>query len=60
MLGIFEKLKEKKCDLNEISSADKAVLITTLLIECAKSDDEFSDKEEKSNKKNSSKQTSSR
>ena len=52
MLGIFEKLKEK-CDLNEFSSADKAVLITTLLIECAKSDDEFSDKG-KSNKKNSS------
>ena len=45
MLGIFEKLKEKKCDLNEFSSSDKAVLITTLLIECAKSDDEFSDKE---------------
>ena len=51
MLGIFEKLKEKKCDLNEFSSADKAVLITTLLIECAKSDDVFSDKEENQIKK---------
>ena len=45
MLGIFEKLKENNCNFSEISSSDKAVLITTLLIECAKSDDEFSDKE---------------
>ena len=51
MLGIFEKLKENNCNFSEITSSDKAVLITTLLIECAKSDDEFSDKEKNQIKK---------
>ena len=51
MLAIFEKLKNKDIKTQEFSSTDKAILISTLLIECARSDDNFSDIEKEQIKK---------
>ncbi len=44
MLNVFSKIKEK--NFEEVSNGDKAIMITSLLIECAKSDENFSEKEE--------------
>ena len=45
MFAIFEKLKNEDFRTEELSDIDKAVLISTLLVECARSDDNFSDTE---------------
>ena len=44
MFAIFEKLKNENLKTQELSPIDKAVLISTLLVECA-SDDTFTDTE---------------
>ncbi len=41
MLSIFKKLKDDKPSFEELNGLDKAVLISSLMIECAKSDDSF-------------------
>ena len=51
MLTIFEKLKKEDIKTQEFSDIDKAILISTLLIECARSDDNFSDIEKEQIKK---------
>ena len=51
MLAIFEKLKNENLKTQELSSIDKAILISTLLVECAKSDDNFTDTEKEQIKK---------
>ena len=51
MFAIFEKLKKKDIKTQEFSATDKAILISTLLIECARSDDNFSDIEKEQIKK---------
>ena len=43
MLDIF--LQSKNKNFEDISNMDKAIMITSLMIECAKSDDNFSDSE---------------
>ncbi len=43
MLKIFEKVKKTK--FSEINNHDKAIFITSLMIECAKIDDNFEKKE---------------
>ena len=45
MFAIFEKLKSEDFKTQELSSIDKAILISTLLVECARSDDNFTDTE---------------
>ena len=51
MFTIFEKLKKDDIKTQEFSATDKAILISTLLIECARSDDNFSDIEKEQIKK---------
>ena len=51
MFTIFEKLKKENIKTQEFSATDKAILISTLLIECARSDDNFSDIEKEQIKK---------
>ena len=51
MFAIFEKLKNENLKTQELSSIDKAILISTLLVECARSDDNFSDTEKEQIKK---------
>ena len=51
MFAIFEKLKNENLKTQELSSIDKAVLISTLLVECARSDDNFTDTEKEQIKK---------
>ena len=45
MLNIFKSLKENKGDIESASDEEKGIMITTLLVEAAKSDDEFADEE---------------
>lgn len=45
MLDIFKNLKEKKGNIESASDEEKGIMITTLLVEAAKSDDEFADEE---------------
>ncbi|MFL2650184.1 MAG: TerB family tellurite resistance protein [Alphaproteobacteria bacterium] len=45
MLNIFKNLKEKKGNIESASDEEKGIMITTLLVEAAKSDDEFADEE---------------
>lgn len=51
MFAIFEKLKSENLKTQELSSIDKAILISTLLVECARSDDNFTDTEKEQIKK---------
>ena len=51
MFAIFEKLKNDNLKTQELSSIDKAILISTLLVECARSDDNFTDTEKEQIKK---------
>ena len=51
MFAIFEKLRKEDLKTQELSSIDKAILIATLLVECARSDDNFKDKEKEQIKK---------
>ena len=51
MFAIFEKLKSEDLKTKELSSIDKAILISTLLVECARSDDNFTDTEKEQIKK---------
>ena len=51
MFAIFEKLKNENIKSQELSSIDKAILISTLLVECARSDDNFTDTEKEQIKK---------
>ena len=51
MFAIFEKLKSEDLKTQELSSIDKAILISTLLVECARSDDSFTDTEKEQIKK---------
>tara|TARA_A200000113_G_scaffold217159_1_gene223251 strand:+ start:78 stop:530 length:453 start_codon:yes stop_codon:yes gene_type:complete len=45
VLNIFKNLKEKKGNIESASDEEKGIMITTLLVEAAKSDDEFADEE---------------
>ena len=45
MLSIFKRLKNEKPTFEELNGFDKAVLISSLMIECAKVDDSFDQKE---------------
>ena len=45
MLNIFKNLKENKGNIESASDEEKGIMITTLLVEAAKSDDEFADEE---------------
>lgn len=45
MLSIFKNLKENKGNIDSASDEEKGIMITTLLVEAAKSDDEFADEE---------------
>ena len=45
MLNIFKNLKEKKGNIESACDEEKGIMITTLLVEAAKSDDEFADEE---------------
>ena len=45
MLNIFKNLKENKGDIESASNEEKGIMIATLLVEAAKSDDEFADEE---------------
>ena len=45
MLNIFKSLKENKGDIESASDEEKGIMITTLLVEAAKSDGEFSEDE---------------
>ena len=45
MLPFFEKLKNKEYKNKDISNDEKNILITSLLIECAKGDYDFSERE---------------
>ena len=49
--AIFEKLKREDLKTQELSSIDKAILISTLVVECARSDDNFTDTEKEQIKK---------
>ena len=51
MFAIFEKLKSEDLKTQELSSIDKAILIATLLVECARSDDNFKETEKEQIKK---------
>jgi len=51
MFAIFEKLKSEDLKTQELSSIDKAILISTLLVECARSDGNFTDTEKEQIKK---------
>ena len=51
MFAIFEKLKSEDLKTQKLSSIDKAILISTLLVECARSDDNFTDTEKEQIKK---------
>ena len=51
MFAIFEKLKNENLKTQELTSIDKAILISTLLVECARSDDNFTDIEKEQIKK---------
>ena len=46
MISIFRKIKEENISFEDFSNQEKAVLITSLMIECAKSDGLFSENEE--------------
>ena len=45
MLNIFKSLKENKGNIESASDEEKGIMITTLLVEAAKSDDEFAEEE---------------
>ena len=45
MLNLFKTFKENKNNIDSVSDEDKGIMITTLLMEAAKSDDSFSDSE---------------
>ena len=45
MLNFLEKFKKNQTDLVEATGEEKNILITSLLIECAKEDGDFSEKE---------------
>jgi len=45
MISIFKKLKDEKPSFDELSDLDKAGLVSSLMIECANSDDSFDQKE---------------
>jgi len=45
MLNIFKSLQENKGRIESASDEEKGIMITTLLVEAAKSDDEFADEE---------------
>ena len=45
MLNFLEKFKNDKTELTGATSEEKNILIASLLIECAKEDDDFSDDE---------------
>ena len=45
MFNIFESLKENKGDIESASDEEKGIMITTLLVEAAKSDGDFSEDE---------------
>ena len=45
MLNIFKSLKENKGDIESASDEEKGIMITTLLVEAAKSDGDFSEDE---------------
>ena len=45
MLPFFEKLKKKEHKNKDISNDERNILITSLLIECAKGDYDFSERE---------------
>ena len=45
MLNIFKSLKENKGHIESASDEEKGVMIATLLVEAAKSDDEFAEEE---------------
>ena len=51
MFAIFEKLKSEDLKTHQLSPIDKAILISTLLVECARSDDNFTDTEKEQIKK---------
>ena len=51
MLSIFKKLKDERLSFEELNGLDKAVLISSLMIECAKIDDSFDQQEHKLIKK---------
>ncbi len=46
MISIFRKIKKKDISFEDFSNQEKAILITSLMIECAKSDGTFSANEE--------------
>lgn len=45
MLNIFQSLKENRGNIESASDEEKGIMITTLLVEAAKSDDSFADEE---------------
>ena len=45
MLNIFQNLKENRGNIESASDEEKGIMITTLLVEAAKSDDSFADEE---------------
>ena len=45
MLNIFKNLKENKINIESASDEEKGIMITTLLVEAAKSDDAFDEQE---------------
>lgn len=45
MLNIFKSIKENKGNIESATDEEKGVMITTLLVEAAKSDDAFDEKE---------------
>jgi uncharacterized tellurite resistance protein B-like protein len=45
MLNIFKNLKENKTNIESASDEEKGIMITTLLVEAAKSDDAFDEQE---------------
>jgi len=45
MLNIFKSLKENKGNIESATDEEKGIMITTLLVEAAKSDDDFAEEE---------------
>tara|TARA_X000000950_G_scaffold190520_1_gene230144 strand:- start:2503 stop:2955 length:453 start_codon:yes stop_codon:yes gene_type:complete len=45
MLNIFKSLKENKGNIESATDEEKGIMITTLLVEAAKSDDDFAQEE---------------
>ena len=45
MLNIFKSLKENKGNIESATEEEKGIMITTLLVEAAKSDDNFAEQE---------------